>query len=174
MPDTPDNQGFQPVPLPPAAPPKQGSSALKIVLIIVAIFVGIGLLGAAVVGYGVYKVAKAVKMSANSSEPVTSGDLGVAIYPGATQGKGTLRMTIAGKAMVTANYQTSDSKDQVLAFYQSNLGPQAQIATNANGGTLILNRSSGDSVTVTVAQNPGMHDGQTQIVIVRARNASSN
>jgi len=184
MPDTPDNQGFQPVPSQPTAPPvppyppvaapppKQGSSALKIVLIIVAIFVGIGIVGAGVVGYGIYKVAKAVKMSTNSGQPVTESDLGVAIYPGATQGKGNLHMTIAGKTMTTANFLTSESKDQVISFYQNSLGPAAQVTTNGNGGTLVLTRSSGESVTVTVVQNPGLHNGQTQIVIVHAANAS--
>jgi hypothetical protein len=180
MPDTPDSQvpqagPSQPyIPPPPAAPPKQGPSALKIVLIIIAVLFGIGIIGAGVVGYGVYKVAKAVKMSANSSQPVTESDLGVAIYPGAEQGKGTLRMTIAGKSMVTANYLTSDSKDQVMAFYQNSLGPAAQSNTSANGGTFMLNKGSGESVTVTVAQNPAIHEGKTQIVIVHAANASSN
>jgi hypothetical protein len=197
MPDTPDNQGFQPVSqpgfqpvpsqptappqYPPAAPPpyqpmaapppKQGTSALKIVLIIVGILFGIGVIGAGVVGYGIYKVAKAVKMSTNSSQPVTESDLGVAIYPGAEQGKGTLRMKLAGKSMVTANYLTSDTKDQVETFYQNNLGPMVRSSTNANGETFVLNKGSGETVTVTVVQNPGLNNGQTQIVIVHAANA---
>jgi hypothetical protein len=81
-------------------------------------------------------------------------------------------MTIAGKTMTTANFLTSDSKDQVISFYQNSLGPAAQVTTNGNGGTLVLTRSSGESVTVTVVQNPGLHNGQTQIVIVHAANAS--
>jgi len=184
MPDAADNQGFQPVasqpttpPVPPyqpvaAPPPKQGSSALKIVLIIVAIFIGLGIVGVGVVGYVGYKVAKAVKMS--SSTPVTESDLGVAIYPGAVQGKGALHMTLAGKSMVTANFLTTDSKDQVMAFYQNNMGPAAQSTTTASGGTLILTKGSGETVTVTVAQNPNLHQGKTQIVIVHASNAASN
>jgi hypothetical protein len=186
MPDIPDNQPQQVIPPQPSAPPvppyqpvaapppKQGSSALKIVLIIVAIFVGIGIIGAGIVGYGVYKVAKAVKMSANTSQPVTESDLGVAIYPGAEQGKGTLHMTIAGKSMVSANYLTSDSKDQVVSFYQNSLGPAARSTATANGETFALNKGSGESVTVTVAQNPAVHGGKTQIVIVHASNATGS
>lgn len=174
----PQPASFQPVAAPPpapyqpvAAPPaKQGSSALKIVLIIVGIFVGLGLLGAGVIGYGVYKVAHSVHMS--DSTPLTESDLGVAIYPGATQGKGALRMTIAGKAMTTANFLTPDSKDQVMAFYQSNLGPSANSSANANGGSLFLTKRSGETVTVTVIQNPAAHNGETQFVIVHAANAS--
>jgi hypothetical protein len=151
MPDAPDNQGFQPVPSQPVAPPpqpmaaapyqpvavapppKQGSSALKIVLIVVGIFVCLGVLAAGVVGYGIYKVAHAVKTAANgqisinspggsfsasTTQSVSSSDLGIAVYPGATQGKGGLHMTIAGKSMVSQTYLTSDSKDQVIAFYK--------------------------------------------------------
>src|SRR5208282_4573780 len=143
MPDLPDSQTPQVIPPQPTAPPvpsyqvppyqpvaapppKQGASVLQIVLIVVAIFVGLGLLGAGIVGYGIYKVAQAVKVSSNSSQPITESELGVALYPGAVQGKGSLRMTLAGKSMVTANYLTPDSKDQVMAFYQSNLGQAAQ------------------------------------------------
>jgi hypothetical protein len=180
MPDTPDSQvpqagPSQPyIPPPPAAPPKQGPSALKIVLIIIAVLFGIGIIGAGVVGYGVYKVAKAVKMSANSSQPVTESDLGVPIYPGATQGKGGLHMNIAGKSMVTATFTTSDSKDQVIAFYQNNLGPNARSTTSANGGTISLNKGSGESVSITVVQNTASGDGKTTIVIVHAANAASS
>jgi hypothetical protein len=187
MPDAPDSQTpqfippqptAQPVPpyqVPPyqpvvAPPPKQGSSVLKIVLIITAVFAGIAAIGAGIVGYGVYRLAKAVKM--NTSQPVTASDLGVAIYPGAVQGKGGMRMTLAGKAMTTANFLTPDSKDQVMAFYQSNLGPAAQSTTNANGESLVLIKGPGESVAVTVLQNA--HNGKTQFVIVHTANASSS
>lgn len=183
MPDTPDNQAplaspSQPYipPAPPVVvpPPKQGPSALKIVLIIIAVLFGIGIIGAGLLGYGVYKVREAVKMSANSSQPVTESDLGVPIYPGATQGKGGLHMTIAGKSMVTATFTTSDSKDQVLAFYQNSLGPNARSTTSSNGGTITLNRGSGETVSITVVQNPSTQDGKTTIVIVHAANAASS
>lgn len=153
---------YQPVAAP---PPKKGSSALKIVLIIVAIFVGLGIIGAGIVGYGIYKVSKAVHVTSDSKEPITASDLGVAIYPGATQGKGSLRMTIGGKSMVTANYLTSDSKDQVIAFYKQQLGADAQSTTSSNGATFVDSKGGGDTITVTVTQLPNVHDGKTQIVI---------
>jgi hypothetical protein len=194
MPDTPGSQvppasssqppvppttpSFQPVAAPPPAsyqpvtapPPKQGSSALKIVLIVVGIFVGLGLIGVGVISYGVYKLSHAVHMS--DSTPVTESDLGVAIYPGAKQAKGTMRMTLVGKSMITANFLTPDSKDQVMAFYQSNLGPAARSTTNAYGGSLFLTKSSSETVGVTITQNPALNDAETQIVIVHAANAS--
>src|ERR1700734_1052594 len=133
MPDLPDNQypptappqAYVPVTPVAAPPPKQGSSALKIVLIVLAIFVVLGLLVAGVVGYGIYKVAHAVHtaangqvtigtpgsgFSANTGQTISESDLGIAIYPGSPQGQGSLHMAIAGKTMVSANYLTSDSK----------------------------------------------------------------
>jgi hypothetical protein len=212
MPDLPENQAprtspsqpytpppappFQPVAVPPpppyqpvaAPPPKSGSSALKIILIIVAIFVGLGILAAGVVGYGIYKVAHAIHtaangqisvgspstgFSANATQSVSASDLGIAIYPGATQGKGSLHMTIAGKSMVTANYLTTDSKDQVFAFYKAQAGANAQTMMTDSGGEVIVSNGS-DSVTVTVTQSPNMNSGKTQITIVHTANASSN
>lgn len=199
MPDSTDNQAplntsSQPYTPPPAAqpvatpPPKSGSSALKIILIIVGIFVGLGILAAGVVGYGIYRVAHAVHsaadgkiamnlpggtFSANTTQAVGESDLGIAIYPGATQGKGALHMTIAGKSMVTANYLTADSKDQVIAFYKEKVGPNAQSMTTDNGGEFIETNGS-DSIVVTVMQSPNSNDGKTQITIVHTSGGSSN
>jgi len=192
MPDTPDSQVPQPSSSQPSAPPlqpaaasppapyrplvappaKKGSSALKIVLIIVGIFFGLGLLAAGVIGYGVYKVVHSVHM-ADSSQPVTERELGVPIYPGAAQGKGAMRMTLAGKAMTTANFLTPDSKEQVIAFYQRNIGPVTSSSTTSFGTTLASKKGSGETVSVTISQNPSLHNGETQIVIVHAANASS-
>ncbi len=195
MPDSTDNQASfggpsQPYTPPPPAPqavppppPKKGSGALKIVLIIVGIFVLIGVIGAGVIGYGIYRVAHAVHkaangqislntpggtFSANTSNTFTESDLGIAIYPGATQGKGGLRMNIAGKSMVSANFLTSDSKDQVIAFYKDKVGPNAESIMTDSGAQFVTTASNGDTVTVTVAQNASMNNGQTQITIIRA------
>jgi hypothetical protein len=189
MPDLPDNQypptappqPFVPVAQPVAvAPPKQGSSALKIVLIVLGIFVVLGILVAGVVGYGIYKVAHAVHtaangqvtigtpgsgFSANTVQSIGESDLGIAIYPGATQGKGSLHMTIAGKSMVSANYLTSDSKDQVMAFYKDKAGPNAQVMTTDTGGVITLT-SGNESTSITVLQDANSNDGKTRITII--------
>jgi hypothetical protein len=181
---------FQPVPTqygappPPygAPPPKTGPSALKIILIILAVFVGLGIIGAGIVGYEVYRVAKSVHkdadgnitvnapkgtFTANTSDTFTASDLGIAIYPGATQGKGGLRMTIAGKTMVSANFLTPDSTDKVIAFYKDKAGPTAQTMTTGNGG-IITFQSGSNSITVTIMQSASENNGQTQITIVNS------
>ncbi|MGD1105485.1 MAG: hypothetical protein ABR865_00450 [Terracidiphilus sp.] len=194
MPDPTNSQvpqpgSFQPVPPPVGAPPpKSGSSALKIILIIVAVFVGLGIIGAGIIGYGVYRVAHSIHkeangeitvntpkgtFTANSSDTFTESDLGIAIYPGATQGKGGLRMTIAGKSMVSANFLTPDSPDKVMAFYKDKAGPNAQTMNTGTGGMITLQNGS-NSITVTVLQSASENNGQTQITIVNSSGSSSN
>jgi hypothetical protein len=172
---------FQPVPPPVGTPPpKTGPSAVKIILIIVAVFVGIGIIGAGIIGYGIYRVAHSIhkdangeitintpkgNISANPNETFTSSDLGVAIYPGATQQKGGLRMNIAGKSMVTATFLTPDSPDKVMTFYKGLAGPSAQIMSSGSGGIITM-QSGSNAVNVTVTQSSGDNSGQTQITIV--------
>ncbi|MGB8029023.1 MAG: hypothetical protein WCF30_05085 [Terracidiphilus sp.] len=180
---------FQPVPPPVGAPPpKSGSSALKIILIIVGIFVGLGIIGAGIIGYGVYRVAHSIHkdangeitintpkgaISANPNQTFTASDLGIAIYPGATQGKGGLRMTIGSKSMVTANFLTPDSPDKVMAFYKGLAGPNAQIMSTGTGGIITM-QSGSNSVTVTLTQSASENNGETQITIVNTTGTSSN
>lgn len=181
MTDIPGNQppqGYPPQPYPPPPyppviypPPKKGPSVLKIVLIIVGIFVGLGLIGAGIVGYGVYKLAKSGNFT-TSTQPVSAADLGVALYPGAEQ-KVNVRMNIAGKDTLTATFLTSDTKDQVAAFYKDQLGPDAKDQPSGNGETFMLKKASGEDVIVTISQQPGMQGGKTQIVIVRATKAAA-
>jgi hypothetical protein len=172
---------FQPVPQPVGAPsPKSGSSAVKIILIILGIFVGLGIIVAGIVGYTVYRVAHSIHkdangnitmttpkgtITANSSDTLTAADLGIAIYPGATEGKDRLRMNIAGKSMVTAKFLTQDSPAQVMAFYEAQAGPNAQTNTTSTGGTISI-QNGANSITVKVTQSANLSDGETQFTIV--------
>ncbi len=168
---------------PVAAPPKSGSSALKIILIIVGVFVLLGVLVAGVFGYFVWRVAHAVKnaeggkgvsmsipgagsISASTNQTFTAADLGTDIYPGAEPGKGSLRMSLPTGTMVTAVYLTSDSKDQVLAFYKDKLGSVASVMDTPDGGIVTLQKSDQESVMVTITANSSQAAGKTQISIV--------
>ncbi len=173
-----------------ASPPKQGSSALKIILIIVAVFVGLGILGVGAFGYFVWRVAHAVHVSdsghgvtvnapgggsfsANSNDTFNASDLGTDIYPGATQGKGSLRMTLPTGTMVTAVYLTSDSKDQVLAFYKGKLGSDASIFDAPTGTVLTMNKGPQESIVVTITAGEGDSAGKTQISVVHTTSTKS-
>jgi hypothetical protein len=180
---------FQPVPQPVGAPPpKSGSSAVKIILIVVGVIFFLGLIVAGIVGYGIYRVAHSIhkdangeitintpkgSISANPDQTFTASDLGIAIYPGATQGKGGLRMSIGSKSMVTANFLTPDSPDKVMTFYKGLAGPNAQIMSTGSGGIITMQNGS-NSVTVTVNQSASENNGETQITIVNTTGTSSN
>jgi len=167
---------------PVAAPAKSGSSALKIILIIVAVIVVLVLIVAGAFGYFVWRVAHAVKVaeggkvslsvpgggsiSANTSQTLTAADLGTDIYPGAQPGKGSLRMSLPTGTMVTAVYLTSDSKDQVLAFYKDKLGSNATVMDTPDGAIVTLQKSDQESVMVTITANSSQAAGKTQISIV--------
>lgn len=161
-------QPYPPQPYPPVIypPPKKGPSALKIVLIVVGIFVGLALIGVGLLSYGVYKVAKSSNMTVNT-QPVSASDMGVALYPAAEQ-KANVRMTIVGQNMLTATFLTSDSQAQVIAFYQNSLGPSAQPQTIFNETQFTLDKGAGESVIVKISPAVGLQGGKTQIVIVHS------
>jgi hypothetical protein len=170
-------------------PAKQGSSALKIILIIIAVFVGLGLIAAGAFGYFVWRVAHAVHVaestgkvsipsiggiSASTNETFTSADLGTDIYPGATAGKGSLRMSLPSGSMVTAIYVTSDTKDQVLAYYKGKLGDASTVMDTSDGAIVTLKKGENESVMVTITANSSQYDGKTQIAIVHTTSTKSN
>ncbi|MGA3070912.1 MAG: hypothetical protein ABSD43_11915 [Terracidiphilus sp.] len=177
----------QPVAAPaqPIAPPaKSGPSALKIVLIVVAIIVGLGILGVGAFSYVIYRAVHGIHVSgsgqnaqvtmntpggtftANSSEKFDASDLGTDLYPGAEAGKGGARMTLPGGSWVSAVFVTSDSKDQVVSFYKSRLGSEVSVYESADSAVLSAQKSKQESVIVTVTANKSEYNGKTQIAIV--------
>ena len=171
---------------PAPVPVKQGSSAVKIVLIILAIFVGLGVLGAGAISFVVWRAAHAIRAAANggqmavnlpggsfsadTSESFSSSDLGTDIYPGASAGKGSMRMTLPTGTMVSAVYITSDSKDQVIAFYKNKFGSDNVTAfDSADGSVITYAKGQQESVVVTVTSSATEYDGKTQIHIVHTK-----
>lgn len=166
------------------APAPQGNNAVKIILIVVAIFVGLGILGAAGFSFMVWRVAHAFHVSGNSnggnvtlstpggtidvnnSQSYSADDLGTDIYPGATQGKGGMKMDLPTGKVVTAVYVTSDSKDQVTAFYKGKFGSESSTFDAPTGTVMTMNKSPQDSVMVTITNNAQENQGKTQITIV--------
>jgi hypothetical protein len=173
-----------------AQPRAGGSSALKIVLIIVAVFAFLAMMVVGVIGYGVWRVSRAVHVnratgettistssgtfSANTSPKFTADELGTDIYPGAQPGKGGLRMTLPTGPMVSASFLTSDSKDQVIAFYKNKFGSQAMTVDTGDGAVLTVNKSKQDSLMLTITQKPSQFDGKTQIHIMHTINNNAS
>ena len=106
------------------------------------------------------------QFTANTSETYTASELGTDIYPGATTGKGSMRMTLPTGSMVTAVYLTADSKDQVLSFYKARFGSDASVfdsPTAPSSPSIRANRSPSSSPS---QKGTSENEGKTQISIV--------
>jgi nitrate reductase NapE component len=170
---------------PAAAQDSSGSSAVKIILIIVAIFVGLGILVAGAFGFMAWRVARAFHVSgpggqvamstpggtitANSTETYSASELGVDLYPGALSGKGGMRMSLPTGSMVTGVFVTSDSKDQVVSYYKGKFGSDASVFETGEAAVLTLTKNPQETVMVTVTAKPSENEGKTQIAIVHTK-----
>jgi hypothetical protein len=173
-------------------PPARGGGALKIVLIVIAVIVGLGILAACVVGYGIYRVKQAVHLdnkgnatistlggsiSAGKDVDVSAADLGVPLYPGATRGQGGMKMTLPTGSMNSVIFLTNDSPSDVVAFYKGKLGENEVDTETSNGSVLSSGHDSTGSggmknaTMITVAPASGNDEGKTQITIVRTVSA---
>lgn len=171
---------------PPAAayPAQSSNSALKIILIVVAVVVGLGILGASALGFMAWRVAKSVRTDANGNSTVSAlggtilagkdlniseADLGVPFYPGAVADEGGARMSFPMMSMVTAVYTTDDPMSSVVEFYKGKLGENETDTENSSGTVLSSGRegSNGKRGTViTISPGKGSMSGKTKIAIV--------
>jgi hypothetical protein len=164
-----------------APPPTGGNSTLKVVMIIVAVLLVLGVMVLGVIGYGVWRVSRGFHknadngvsinmpggvISTNPTQKFTADELGTVIYPGAETGRGGVKMTLPTGPMVTATYLTTDSKDKVIAFYKDKLGSKVQVMESDSGAVMTLNKGGSDTVMVTVTQKTNRYDGKTQIHII--------
>jgi hypothetical protein len=173
-----------------SAQPSGGGSALKIILIIVAILVGLGILGAGAVGFMVWRVAHAIhvgshggqvtlntpegSVSATGASNLTPDELGTDVYPGAQSTTGGMRMNLPTGSVVSAVFLTSDSKDQVLTFYKSKFGSDASVFDSSNSAMISVKKGSQGNVMVSISARPSENGGKTKISIVHTRNKGSS
>lgn len=167
---------------PVAAPPSSGgSSAVKIILIILAVFIGLGIIGAGIFTFTVWRVSRAIhvdnggnmtlhtpggSVSTSTSKTYTAEELGTDVYPGAQSGHGSMKMDLPGMKMVTGVFMTSDSKDQVVNFYKGKLGSGASVMDSAETTMITLGHGQQETVMVTITQDPARDEGKTKIAIV--------
>ena len=165
----------------PGQPAQGGGNAVKIILIVVAVIVGLGILGIGVVSYVGYRIAKGthvrehngnvkvetpfgkIESSEDSSE--VARDLGDFMYPGAEAVKGGSSMAnIAGMHTVNAQLQTEDAPDKVAEYYRSKFPNANYTSTQGDTYTIVAgDRSSRNWTTVTITPI----DGKTTIQISR-------
>jgi hypothetical protein len=171
----------------PGAPAaKAGSPILKIVLIVVGIVVLIGVAGMVTCGYFAYKakqrltgmVETAKTMSGREGTPEISLEKGgegseaeaaatadVPPYPGSTATEGGGQFSFGGKGGISSQeYETSDTIEQVLAFYKDKLGSKIRVQ-ESEGKAMFTYTSKNGLTTVTITRDAEAE--KTKITIAR-------
>jgi len=187
----PVQQSYTPLPPPPLPPPgpvpgsagKGGSNALKIILIIVGIFIFLVILVVGILGYIGYRAVHAVReaahgnsitipgsaggsFSVNSAKAYSAEELGTDIYPGATPIKGSMKLAMPTGTFITGVFSTSDTREQVVAFYKSRFGGDSGLMESDDASVLTLKKSEKETVMVTVTNKANENDGRTKIAIL--------
>ena len=160
-------------------PPAASGGALKIILIVVGVFVFLGVMAAAVVGIGLWRVSKAIVhkdsngdvsittpggvITSGNTSSISESDLGIAIYPGATRGEGAMNMHTPGGSLISAVFVTSDSPAQVVDYYKSKIGSDVSSMESGNSTVLTSSADSKNKVMVTVTT---LDNGKTRINIL--------
>jgi len=149
----------------PSAPPPQGNGALKVILMLVAGVIVLGILGIGTLVFVIHRVAHnsrvrnrdgnvqvetpfgSVQSTNNPDEAVRN--LGIDPYPGARVLQGN-SATIGGMHTVTAQFESDDSADKVAAFYSSKL-PNASVNTKDQNNYTIVSTDKKNIVTINIA-----------------------
>jgi len=169
---------------PPAA--KAGSPVLKIVLVVVGIFVLIGVAGLVTCGYFVYKAKQKfggmveparttssergtpevhLEKGGAGSEAEAAATVDVPPYPDSTATEGGGQFSFGGKAGISSQeYETSDSVEQVLAFYKEKFGSKIHIQ-ESEGKAIFTLATKGALNTVTITRDADAE--KTKITIAR-------
>ena len=152
-----------------SAPPLgsgQSSGALKIILIVAAVIVAVGVLGMATLGIITWRIAKSshvrqegdhVKVETpfgtveSTKDPEAAvRDLGVELYPGAQVMKsGAASANFGGVHTASANFETGDSLDKVASFYKAKF-PNAMVTTSDENHCTIVSNQSKNLITINI------------------------
>lgn len=175
-----------PAATPPApAPARSGmSSGLKIALMIIGGCVLLGALATVLLVVGVLRFAQQVEVderggkvtvrtptgavTVGEAPRVTEAQLGIPLYPGATQLEGGVSMEGEKSGMHTYVFKTDDSVQQVSDFYKQRIGDQADKLVISDEGSLITIKNHAGS-DYMIALGADDSDSKTVITITRIR-----
>ncbi len=126
--------------------PQKSSGALKIILIVVAVIVGLGILGVGAISFVGYRIAQHSRVhnengnvrvetpfgtvNTTTDPDEAARNLGIDLYPGAEVVKGTTSdMTMGNMHTAAADFETSDPVSTVAEFYKSKV-PNANVVSS--------------------------------------------
>lgn len=171
----------------PAGTPSSGSPIVKIILIVLALFMFLGILGMGsclYIGYRAKQRLNQFQRQVTTSFPMPSGtrevhtqpsspagsanvqtgavvDTGVPVYPGAVPAGGSGQMSLGTTTVKTQQYLSDDSVDKVVAFYKEKI-PAAQVIQSGNQAAV---QSFGSGGVLTIGISPDSSSGKTKIAI---------
>jgi len=169
-----------------AVKPAQASSAVKIVLIVVAVIIGLGILGMVTSAFFAWRIAKhthissrgdkvrvetpfgTVESTQNSDE--AARNIGVDVYPGARALKSSAgAVTFGGMKTAGAEFETSDAPEKVAEFYKQKF-PGAMVSTQGDDQYSIVSNEKNRVVTINIESQ----DGKTRINIANVTGKPSD
>jgi len=165
-----------------AAAPSSAGRAVKVILIVVGVVVGLGLLSSLIFMFGMWRLSRAVHVNSSgdgvtlstkdgsittgSAAAVSEADLGVPIYPGAIRREGGVQINSGNGSMVTAVFSTTDPISKVVDFYRDKVGENASVVQSPTGAVISSGDNNKQGVMITVGKEES--SGATSITIMRA------
>jgi hypothetical protein len=166
---------------PAAAAPSSG--VLKLVLIIFGAFVGLGLLSAVAVMFGVWRISRSVHVDRSGGVTIstpggkistgptsvahlTESEVGAPIYPGAIAQEGGFKLGAENGSMATYVFKTSDSVQQVLGFYRDKFGAKTSVIETPHGGVVTAATNDNEGIMLTIGRD--QDDNKTSITVTHA------
>ena len=157
----------------------KSNSALKIILIVVAVIVGLGILGVGAASFVAYRIAKHSRihnedgnvrvetpfgtMQSSTDPDEAARNLGIDVYPGAQVVKGSSsNMNMGNMHTASAEFESSDPVSSVAEFYKSKL-PGANVISSAGDHYSIISTEKKNMLTINIEPR----DGKTRIQIAR-------
>jgi hypothetical protein len=160
-----------------AAP--QSGSGLKIILIVVAVIVGLGILGLASAGFIAWRIARHSRVNTRdgnvrvetpfgtvntTTDPSEAArNIGIDLYPGAEIVKGTsANVNFGGMHSASAEFESSDPAATVADFYKSKFPDAKLVSSEGDHYTIVSNRNK-DMVSINIESR----NGKTRIHVAR-------
>jgi hypothetical protein len=155
------------------------SNALKIILIVVAMIVGLGILGVAGAGFVAWRIARHSRVNSRdgnvrvetpfgtvntTTDPnEAASNIGIDLYPGAEVVNGTsANVNFGGMHSASAEFETSDPAASVADFYKSKF-PDARLISSEGGHYTIVSNHNKDMLSVSIESR----NGKTRIHVAR-------